>query len=145
MAVGNYMTVSAYGVMMLAISLETPVYQAPYPPFGVVASSFIALTCYLYSLGIYSSAISVSEDIKLRQEIRKFAANNQSKLLDSIGSAEMEEEIQGRVIALTKKHQDSLEEETGVQSSLSEDDMKQYLRQVIEEVKKTKNMPAGAS
>ena len=129
-------------VIMLAISLETPVYQAPYPPFGVAASSFIALTCYLYSLGIYSSAISVSEDIKLRQGIRKFVANNQSKLLDSIGSAEMEQEIQGRVVALTKKHQDSIEEETGVESSLTEDDMKEYLQQVIEELKKTKKSPS---
>jgi two-component sensor histidine kinase len=73
--------------------------------------------------------------MKLRQAIKKFAAN-QSKLLDSIGSAEMENEIQGRVIALTKRHKDLLEEETGVQSSLTEDDVKQYLEVVLKEIKK---------
>jgi hypothetical protein len=36
-------------------------------------------------------------------------------------------------------------EKTGIQSSLSEDDMKQYLQQVIEEVKKTKNPSTGAT
>ena len=35
-------------------------------------------------VGIYSSAISVSHDIKLRQSIRKLAVK-ESKLLDSIG------------------------------------------------------------
>jgi hypothetical protein len=134
-SVVNYITISAYGVIMQAICLETPIYQTPYPPFGIAASSFIALACYFYSLGVYSSAISVSQDMKLRQAIKKFAAN-QSKLLDSIGSAEMENEIQGRVIALTKRHKDLLEEETGVQSSLTEDDVKQYLEVVLKEIKK---------
>jgi hypothetical protein len=36
-------------------------------------------------------------------------------------------------------------EETGIQPSLSEDDMKQYLQQVIEEVKRTKDQSAGVS
>ena len=40
------------------------------------------------------------------------------------------------MIALTKKHKDLLEEETGVQSSLTEDDVKQYLEVVLEEIKK---------
>jgi hypothetical protein len=33
---------------------------------------------------------------------------------------------------------------TGVQPSLSEDEMKQYLQQIIEEVEKTKNHSTGA-
>jgi hypothetical protein len=36
-------------------------------------------------------------------------------------------------------------EKTGIQSSLNEDDMKQYLQQVIEDVKKTKNQSTEAS
>jgi hypothetical protein len=36
-------------------------------------------------------------------------------------------------------------EKTGIQSSLDEDDMKQYLQQVIEEVNKTKNQSTEAS
>jgi hypothetical protein len=48
----------------------------------------------------------------------------------------MEQEIQKRVIALTKQNQNKMAEETGVESSLTEDDIKEYLEQVIEEVKK---------
>jgi len=55
-------------------------------------------------------------------------------LLDSIGSAHMEQEIQKKVIEFTKRNQDRIAEEAGVQSSLTEDDMKSYLQQVIREI-----------
>ena len=71
----------------------------PYPPFGLPTISFLGLSSYLLLLiGIYSSAISVSEDSKLRQSIRN-SALRETKLLDSIGMAQMEQEIQRRVIA----------------------------------------------
>ena len=50
----------------------------------------------------------------------------------------MEQEIEKRVLAATRKTQELMAEETGIQSSLSEDDMKQYLEQVIREVKMQK-------
>jgi hypothetical protein len=92
---------------------------------------------YLVPIGIYSSAISVAEDSKLRQSIRSFAVRG-SRLLDSIGMAEIERQVQRKVIAFTKQSQDRMTEETGIQSSLTEDDIKQYLEQVIKEVKKPK-------
>jgi Asp-tRNA(Asn)/Glu-tRNA(Gln) amidotransferase B subunit len=48
----------------------------------------------------------------------------------------MEQQIQKRVIEIAKRNQDQMAEENGIQSSLSEDEMKQYLAQVIREVKK---------
>ena len=47
---------------------------------------------YLVPIGIYSSAISVAEDSKLRQSIRSFAVR-ESRLLDSIGMAEIERQV----------------------------------------------------
>jgi hypothetical protein len=51
---------------------------------------------------------------------------------------EMEQQIQKKVVDFTKQNQDRMEEETGIQSSLTENDIKQYLEQVIKEVKKPK-------
>jgi hypothetical protein len=95
----------------------------------------MGLASYLVLIGIYSSAISISEDSRLRSSIRNFAMN-EANLLDSIGSAHMEQEIQKRVITITKQNQDRMAEESGIQSSLTEEDMKEYLEQVINEVKK---------
>jgi hypothetical protein len=145
--VKRYMMISAYGMMLLFSSNQlTGLVLTPYPPFGLTAVSFFGLASYLILIGIYSSAITVSEDSKLRYSIRNFA-RKESRLLDSIGTAHMEKEIEKRVIAVTKQNQDTLVEQTGIQSSLTEEDMKQYLEQVLNEVKKekasTRNDPIG--
>jgi len=137
--VKQYMMISAYGMMLLFSSNQAfGLVLVPYPPFGLTTVSFFGLASYLIFIGVYSSAISVAEDSNLRRSIRSIAMS-ESRLLDSIGSAEMEREIQNRVINLTKRSQDRMMEETGIQASLTEDDMKQYLEQVIREVKMQKN------
>jgi len=141
----DYMIISAYGVAMLFISNQAIVLvNVPYPPFGLVTVSFFGLASFLMFNGIYSSAISVAEDSELRKSIRRYAIE-ESRLLDSIGMAQMERQIEKKVLAFTKRNQYRMIEKTGIQSSLSEDDMKQYLQQVIEEVKKTKNPSTGAT
>jgi hypothetical protein len=135
------MIISAFGLILLFVSNQAiELVNVPYPPFGMATISFLGLSSYLVLLGIYSSAISLSEDSKLRQSIRNFAVQ-ESKLLDSIGTAHMEQEIQRRVLTITKQNQDRMAEETGIQSSLTDEDVKDYLEQVLEEVKKEKRMP----
>jgi hypothetical protein len=58
------------------------------------------------------------------------------KLLDSIGTAEMEREIQRKVVVFTKRNQEQMLEETGIASSLTEQDVKEYLELVINDVVK---------
>ena len=139
------MIISGYGLLLLFISNQAVVLvNIIYPPFGLVTVSFMGLASYMLLLGVYSSAISVSEDSKIRQSIRHVALRD-PKLLDSIGIAQMEQEIQKRVLAATRKTQEIMTEETGILSSLSEEDMKLYLQQVIEEVQESKNKPNRTS
>lgn len=72
--VRDYMIISAFGLVLLFTSNQASVLlTAPYPPFGLAAASFVGLSSYLVLIGIYSSAISVAEDSKLRQSILSFA------------------------------------------------------------------------
>ena len=136
--VRNYMMIAAYGLILIFTSNQANLLlNTPYPPFGVITISIMGLSSYLVLVGIYSSAISLSQDSKLRQSIRQLTLG-EPKLLDSIGTAQMEQEIEKRVLALTKRNQDKMAVETGIQSSLSDDDVREYLEQVIEEVKKEK-------
>jgi hypothetical protein len=134
----DYLIISGVGLVLLFVSNQAIVLaNVPYPPFGVATVSIMGLSSYLILIGIYYSAISVAEDSKLRQSIRKTALR-ESKLLDSIGTSQMEQEIQRRVVAMTKANQDILENETGVEPSLSESEVKEYLQEVLKEVKKGK-------
>ena len=142
-AVKQYMMISAYGMMLLFSSNQVSgLTLVPYPPFGLVTVSFFGLASFLVFVGIYSSAISVAQDSKLRKSIRGFAIE-ETKLLDSIGTAQMEREIEKKVIGLTKINQNRMAKETGIQSSLSEDDIKGYLKQAIQEVQKQKTYPTN--
>jgi hypothetical protein len=135
--VRDYMTLAGFGVMLFFVSSQNTAAEMAYPPFGLIGALFVGLSAYMVFLGLYSSAISVSHDIKLRQSIRNSAAK-ESELLDTIGTAQMEQELQKRVLKIVKEHSDSMVEETGVQPSLTEDDMKEYLEMVIKEIKHTK-------
>jgi hypothetical protein len=137
-AVKQYMMISAYGMMLLFSSNQAVgLTLIPYPPFGAVTISFFGLASYLIFVGIYSSAVSVAQDSKLRKSIRGFAFE-ETRLLDSIGTAQMEQEIEKRVIGFTKRNQNRMAKETGVQTSLSDDDVKQYVEQVLREVQNQK-------
>ena len=101
--VRNYMIISAYGLVLMFISNQAVLLvNIFYPPFGIVTVSLMGLSSYLLLLGVYSSAISVSEDSKLRQSIREFTLA-ETRLLDSIGTAHMEQEIQKEGVSTNKK------------------------------------------
>lgn len=133
-ALRDYMIIAAYGMLLFYVAGSATATQAAYPPFGLASVSFTGLSCYLIYAGLYSSAISVSQDANLRQSIRR-SAIKEVKFLESMGSAQMEKELQTRVLTIAKKNSDIMTEETGVQPSLSEDDMKQYLEEVIKEIR----------
>src|SRR5919197_1558300 len=137
--VRNYMTICAYGFVLLFISNQATLIAAPYPPFGLITVSFMGLSAYLMFVGLYSAAISISGDIRLRQSIRK-SGMEESKLLVSIGAAQMEQKIQTKVIEKAKGHAEIMMQQTGVQSSLTEHEMKQYLSTVLKEIKVLQNV-----
>jgi hypothetical protein len=130
--VKSYMMISAYGIMLLfTVNQSTGLTLVPYPPFGLTSICFMVLASYLVSLGVYSSATSVSEDSRLRQTIRKIALR-ESQFLDVIGTAQMEQELQRRVIAIYAKTKNSMVKETGISSSIDENDIKSYLQEILE-------------
>lgn len=67
----------------------------------------------------------------------------QMKFLDSIGTAQGEQEIQTKVLDIIKENSDFMEEQSGVQSSMSENEIKDYLQIVINETK-NKNHVSGS-
>lgn len=131
--VRNHMIIAAYGFVLFYVAGSALVSQAAYPPYGLTAVSFTGLSCYMIYTGLYFSAISVSQDIAVRKSIRK-SVLEQSSLLDSIGSAQMERELQTRVLTVAKKASDIMTKETGVEAPMTEDDMKDYMQVVMKEL-----------
>ena len=74
----------------------------------------------------------ISEDARLRKDIRKSILND-SRLLESISKAQLEQEMQNRVTAVIKKHgvENIVKEEAATESLL---DVKHYLDEVMHEL-----------
>lgn len=134
-AARNYMIIAAYGFVLFYIAGSAWTSQAAYPPYGLISVSFTGLSCYLIYNGLYFSAVSVSQDMTLRQSIRK-SVMEQSKLLHSIGSAEMENEIQKQLLIAARKTSESMTDKTGIEASMDENDIKAYVQLVIKELSK---------
>jgi hypothetical protein len=136
--VADYLDIAGYGIALLILPIIANILFIPYPPFGIASCSSLALASYIFYVGLYSSAISISEDAQLRKSIRRTAVD-ELKLLDSIGTAQMSTKLEGKVSKLVKEYSDKIVNETGVQPDLSEEDAKQYLDEVLKEIDKHRN------
>jgi hypothetical protein len=134
-SVKGFMQLAAYGIILFFISNQAIVLNsAPYPPFGLAAVSLLGLASFLILIGFYSSAISIAQDAALRNSIRK-SLQASSAFLGKIGTSEMEHQIVRRVFNLSNKLSRQMEQSSGVQSSLQEEDIKDYISFVVNELK----------
>lgn len=133
-AVRDYMIIAAFGFALLFISNQAILTPTPYPPFAMAGVSMMGLSAYLIFVGIYSAGISISEDINLRRSIRK-TATEEAKLLVSIGTAQMQQQLEKKVLHNARNSAEVMTRDTGIQLSLTEGDMKQYLNIVLKDIK----------
>ena len=78
------------------------------------------------------------QDNELRFSIRRSAVTNPKLLDDSIRRAQREQALLKEIQKIAKQSENTVEE-SGVQPSDSEDDMKQYVEEVIQEIKGIKS------
>jgi hypothetical protein len=130
----TYMIISGWGILLI-FGADQAVVQtlAPYPPFGLATITVLNIAAYMMLLGIYNSATLVSTNNNLRKSIRKHAL--ESRLLNLIGHAEMENEIQ-RTVKKIAQDKDRLEIDTKLPIEFDEKELKKYVDLVIREVKK---------
>ncbi|MDR4512416.1 MAG: hypothetical protein MRJ93_12015 [Nitrososphaeraceae archaeon] len=94
----DYLIIVGIGDTIVGISLSTSAIE---PTYGVAAHSFVLLSSYLFSIGFFLSAISISQDISLRKSIK----GSMHDLVGDIGSAQMEQEIEKKVTEIMQIQQ----------------------------------------
>lgn len=76
---------------------------------------------------------------QLRKQIRRSVHDEQTKFLDDIGTAQLMQELNKMFLEIAKQTRDQMVEESSIRSSMSYEDMKQYLEEVITEIRKHDN------
>ena len=138
--INNYLIIAAFSTILISPTTNNWITDNSYPPFGAIQRAFVVLASFLFSVGIYSVALSVAQDAELRDLARKYA--KQYALLDTLGDAQKGTEIIQieKVVKLIHKHADAMKKETEVESSMLDDnEVRQYLELVIRETRGKKD------
>ena len=142
-AVSNYMIIAGIGIILFQFSTTAGVYLGPYPPFGLYSVSLTGLSCFFMLIGIYSSAISAAQDSSLRKRIHNTSIHD-SEMLGSIGAAEMEQTLQKKVGKILRENVDQFYEETGVQPSMTDQEVNSYVHEAITKAKESRSQERAA-
>ncbi len=130
--ISDYMYITCYGLLLFSIGIIATVAGAGYPPFGLPTVSLVGIFSFLLFTGLNHSAISTAEDSNLRRSIQVYA-QRELKLLDNIGTAEMEERLEKRVLEVTKLGAEDLVKQTGIEPTLTMQEARQYLAEILDE------------
>ncbi len=128
----NYLIIAALATILISPTTNNWITNNSYPPFGAIQRAFLVLAAFLFSIGIYSVALSVAQDSELRHLARKYV--KEYALLDTLGNAQENAEIMRKLVKLIHQHADAMKKETAVESPMLDvNEVRQYIELVIRE------------
>ena len=134
----NYLIIAAVATILISPTTNNWITNNSYPPFGAIQRSFLVLASFMFSVGIYSVALSVAQDAELRHLARKYA--KEYALLGALGKAEEKAETMRSLVKVIRQHADAMEKETAVESPMLDDnEVRHYIDLVITETRGKKD------
>jgi hypothetical protein len=128
----DYFTIAAIGAMMMSITLAPSALQET---FGVAGRALMLLASFMLCAGFYLSAVHMAQDARLRKLIKASAG---SKVFGVMAAAQLGQETEKRVLDILEKEREVIKEQTGIQPSLEQKDVKTYLDSVLIEIQNKK-------
>lgn len=95
---------------------------------------YLGLSSYILLIGLYSTAVSLSEHAQLRKSIRNSIDQQHSRLLDHIGMSELQKEIDKRITPLIQRHAEQMKMQTAIDLPVSDEEIKQYIKEVLNDL-----------
>jgi hypothetical protein len=124
----DYFTIAAIGAMMMSITLAPSALQQT---FGVAGRALMLLASFMLCAGFYLSAVHMAQDVRLRRLIKASAG---SKVFGTMAAAQLGQETEKRVLDVIEKEREIIKEQTGIQTSLEQKDVRTYLDSVLLEI-----------
>ena len=128
----DFLTITSYGFILFFVTTLTSIGGAGFPPYGLINLILVGPFSFLIVNSLYRSAIAVSEDVELRRFIKN-TANRELDLLGDMGTAQMYQQLENNVMEASKSNAFKLSQQTGIEPSLTDEEIKYYLKQVVME------------
>jgi hypothetical protein len=130
----DYFTIAAIGAMMMSITLAPSALQQT---FGAAGRALMLLASFMLCAGFYLSAVHMAQDSRVRRLIKTSAG---SKVFGAMATAQLKQENETRVLDIIEKQSEVIKEQTGVYTSLEQEDVKTYLDRALQELQSKKGM-----
>ena len=138
--VERFLKIAAIGVVTFFISANATVASGGIcPPFGVPNLVFLPFSSILIYVGIFYSITSIANDIRIKKFIKN-STFNELKIMGNLAESQMLDDMKLRVLSMTKKFSNELHEKSDLEEGSSEDNMKDYLNDVIDIYTKQKKI-----
>jgi hypothetical protein len=132
----KYLSLASIGFLFYFINSEASIANTAFPPFGVVNTSFLIISTYLFTNGISFSAYIIANDHALRREIKESTVRTY-KFMEEMGEAEDVLNLEKKVEAgLKTKYKFSNNEP--LPYSISQNEISDYIQEVVREIQNDK-------
>jgi hypothetical protein len=87
-------------------------------------------------IGLYSTAVSLSQHAQLRKTIRNSIDEQHSRLIDGIGMSELQREMDKKIAPLIQRYAEQMDMQTMLDLTVTEEEVKQYMNEILRDLHK---------
>jgi hypothetical protein len=131
----DFMIITLLGFVMNSIVIYHLIFQTLYPPYGLINLSLLGLSAFLIYIGLFSSAVLISKDMKIRILVNKLV-DEEITFLKKLGQAQTQKEMEENVTEVIKKNAEVIDEQSGLELPVPQEDIQEYINYVMKEVKR---------
>jgi hypothetical protein len=131
-----FLVFAGLGMMLVFSSADfSSIGYAQFPPFGVGSISYLVVSSYLLFMGLDSCSLRLANDGTIRRTIQK--TMKEDELLKGLAASQVEDSIAARVKYLHQNLTQHFQPNESSSLSIHDEDIHDYIREVLQEVKKT--------
>jgi hypothetical protein len=135
-----YLIISGTGIMIIFSSgVSTILTLAPFPAWAIVSLSFVLPASFLFLIGLDSAVYYIASDMLIRRYL--YRHRDQFELFQSLGYTKAADIIEQKI----HNQLHNLENEKMFKSISEMEDTKQYIANIITEMKQSTNTKTGSS
>ncbi len=129
----RYSRIFAFGIVLSTIITVTQPYHVIYPPFGILSHSLFVIASFMIAIGFYSISITISQELSLKKTIDKTIQH--ARMFNQLGTAQGILSMEKKLKEISKEKMFLLESKTGINTEILDDNIKQYVNEVLNERK----------
>jgi hypothetical protein len=120
-------------VLLFGANASSIIIMTPYPPWGLLSTTFLITGPYSLIIGLDSAALYIATDSSLRRIIEK-ASQKDYDILKSLDNAKTQDIVLDRIENITGEVYDEIQSDDLLKASSEPTDVQGYIDQVLKEM-----------